>query len=44
MTFSEDLNFQFSEKINKLDKNSEYVTRAEVEAIVQQALKDAGVI
>lgn len=34
----------FSETINDLDKNSEYVTRAEVEAMIQQALKNAGVL
>lgn len=38
MTFSEDLNFQFSETFNNLDKNNEYVTRAEVEEMIQQAL------
>lgn len=29
-------------EINNLDKNNEYVTRAEVEEMIQQALKHAG--
>lgn len=44
MTFSDNFTSEFSENFNNLGKNNEYVTRAEVEEMIQQALKNAGVL
>lgn len=35
--------FGLSEKINNLGEKTEYVTRTEVEQIIREALRDAGV-
>lgn len=41
MTFSDNLTSEFSERINNLGKDSEYVTRAEVEEIIRGVLLKA---
>lgn len=44
MTFSDNPKFVVSEKINDLGGKTDYITRAEVEAMIREALKDAGVL